>query len=350
MRRRYTAVTVGLVVLGSFSFVIAAFTVKEAMSPSKTQVLRSIARPDLLSVRLGGPFDPKFAGEMVAFSAGLFGHEGLRIELRPADVSKDAIDLVATGADDIGVTSGEKFLLARSQGLPIIAFAAGYLKSAVVLYSLRESGIRAPVDFVGRRIGYQSGRDTAIIYEAMMARLLFSRSKVHEISVGEDIAPLLSGDVDVWPGHVGVESFIMERQGIRYNVIDPGSHGIHWPGTIYFTNERIFWQKYDQIQRFVRAVLAGWELVYADKEKVIPLISAFETARLTPELVRFKLEQQRDFLRPLGARFGEFDQTQWRSMQDMLRQQKIIIGTVDLSKAVSFDFVRDVYRRRTAAE
>jgi ABC-type nitrate/sulfonate/bicarbonate transport system substrate-binding protein len=350
MRRRIAAIA-GLVAFGSLGIIIAAFMLKETVGPStRSEASRSAVRSALMSVRLEGAFDPKFAGEMLAFSAGLFDQQELRVELRPADVDDDPIELVASGADQIGVTSGEKFLLARARGVPVVAFAAGYLKSAVVFYSLRESGIRAPADFVDRRIGYQPGRDTAVIYEAMMARFFYSRSKVHEIVVDTDIAPLLARNVDVWPGHIGAESYAMERQGIRYNVIDPGDHGIHWPGTVYFAQERTLREQPDQIHRFLRAVLAGWELAYADKEKAIPVISAFDSAHLTPEFVRFKLEQQRDFLRPLGVRFGEFDEAQWRSMQDMLLNQKIMTDSVDLSKAVSFDFIRDAYRRRTASE
>jgi ABC-type nitrate/sulfonate/bicarbonate transport system substrate-binding protein len=297
-----------------------------------------------ISIRLMGPFDPMFAGELVAAGAGLFDREGIQVALRSGGGGDDVIRLVADGIDMIGVTTGERFLLARSRGAPITALAAGYQQSRVVLYALSQTGIRTPAEFTGKRIGYQPGRDTAITYEAMMGRLSMSRGRVFEVPVGTDPAPLLAGEVDVWPGYIGDESFLLESRGIRYNVIDPGNHGIHWPGTVYFAHERTVKQNLDGIRRVLRGLVAGWELTYQDIAKSTPIIVANDPARLTPEFVRFKLEQQRAFLRPLGSRFGEFHEFQWRSLQDMLTQ--LINGATDLSKAIALDLVQDLYRQR----
>ncbi len=297
------------------------------------------------TVRLDAPFDAGFAGEMVAARAGLFERDGLRVELRPGEVEADPVRFVSEGTDAIGVAGAERFLLARGRGASIVAFAAAYLESPVVLYTLEKSAIRTPSDLAGKRIGYRPGQDTAIIYEAMMAKLRLSRGMVREVKVGSDMAPFLSGEVDVWPGHVGVEGYTLKQERIGYNVISPGSYGVHVPGTVYFTAERTVREKPELFRRFLRAVIAGWELTYADYATSIPLIASFDTGRLTPDLVRFRLEQQRAFMRPLGARFGEFDDTHWRSLQAILIQQRLLKEPLELSTAVTYDFLRDVYRR-----
>lgn len=245
----------------------------------------------------------------------------------------------------IGVARAESVILARAKGAPVVAFAAIFLESPVVLYSLEKTTIRTPNDLAGKRIGYQPGQDTAIIYEAMMARLQYSRGMVREIRVGSDMGPFFNGEVDVWPGHVGVEAYGLKQAGIGYNVISPASYGVHVPGTVYFATEATMRENPELIRRFLRAVIAGWEFTYADYEKSIPLIAGFGAERLTPDLVRFRLDQQRPFLRPLGARFGEFDDAHWRSLQDILVQQRLLKEPIELSKAVTFDFLRDAYRR-----
>jgi ABC-type nitrate/sulfonate/bicarbonate transport system substrate-binding protein len=184
----------------------------------------------------------------------------------------------------------------------------------------------------------------------MMARLSLSRGRVLEVPVGSDPAPLLAGQVDVWPGYIGDESFMLEKRGIRYNIIHPGDHGVHWPGTVYFAHEQTLKETPDSIRRTLRALMEGWELAYADMAKSTQMIAAHDPTRLTPEFVRFKLEQQRAFLRPLGSRFGEFQEFQWQSLQDMLMQQKLVSNAIDLSKAIAFDLVRDLYRRRAASK
>jgi len=294
---------------------------------------------------LNAPFDSGFAGEMVSVRAGLFERAGLLVELKPGGVEENSVRLVREGTDAIGVVGADSFLLARGKGASIVAFAAAYLESTVVLYALEKSGIRTPFDLAGKRIGYWSGHDTAIIYEAMMAKLLLSRGMVREVQVGSDTAPFLSGEVDVWPGHAGVEAYAFKQAHIAYNVISPSSYGVHVPGTVYFTTERTVREKPELIRRFLRAVIAGWELTYSDYATSIPLIAGFDMAKLTPDLIRFRLEQQRGFLRPLGARFGEFDDIHWRSLQAILLQQRLLKEPLELSSAVTYDFLNDVYRR-----
>jgi ABC-type nitrate/sulfonate/bicarbonate transport system substrate-binding protein len=301
---------------------------------------------DHVSVRLAGPFGPGFAGEMVALGAGLFVHEGLSVTLRPGDNDTDSLGRVTAGEDMIGVAGAEHFLTMRAKGTPVVAFAAGFLKTTVVFYALERSRIRTPFDFIGRRIGYQPEQDTSIIYRAMMDRLQISRSKVQEISVGTAVSPLLDDRVEVLPGHIGVEAYALNGKGINYQVISPPDFGLHVPGSVYFTTERTIRDHPDSVRRFLRAVIAGWELAYSDEQRSVPMIVAYDAAALSPEMVSFQLERQRGALRPSGARLGDFDETQWQLLQSILIQQRLLKDPIDLASAVTFDFLRDAYRAR----
>ena len=54
------------------------------------------------TVRLDAPFDPSFAGEMIAARAGLFEHEGLSVELKPGSAETDAVRQVSDDNQTIG--------------------------------------------------------------------------------------------------------------------------------------------------------------------------------------------------------------------------------------------------------
>ena len=66
--------------------------------------------------------------------------------------------------------------------------------------------------------------------------------------------------------------------------------------------------------------------------------------------MRFGLDRQREYLRPLASRFGELDEGQWRALQDLLFGQRLLDRRVDLAKAVTAEFLRDAYRRPYSAE
>jgi ABC-type nitrate/sulfonate/bicarbonate transport system substrate-binding protein len=297
------------------------------------------------SLRLMSGFGPAFAGEMLAARVGLFEREGLQVELRVGGGAGDPINSVAGGSDMFGVTRADAFLLARARGAPIVAFAAGYIESPAVFYVLKRSGLRTPSDFVDRRIGRRSGDDTAIVYSALIAKLGLPRSRISEVSVEADLSMLLRGDVDVWPGHVGEEDYALSRQGVDHILIDPERYGVHLPGTVYFANEQTIAERPRLVQAFVKGVIAGWEFVYAKYASSVPIIAAFDEGRLTPDYIRFVLDRQREYLRPVDARFGEFNASQWRSLHNTLLAQRLFEEPVDLPKAVSYEFLRDAYRK-----
>lgn len=298
-----------------------------------------------ISLRLDGRFGPIYAGEMVAARSGLFERGGLHLELKPGGIEADPITLVASGADTFGVTRGDAFLIARSKGAPIVAFAAGYLESPVVFYALEKSGIHAPNDFIGKRVVRLAGQDTATIYDAVLANLRISRSQVREISKGTDIAALMNGDVDVWPGHIGKEAYILTQKGIPFNIIRPSDYGIHVPGTVYFTSEKIILDHPALVQKFVDTVIAGWNLAYADYSKSVPLISVADDKALTPERVQFELAAQRDFVLPPARRVAEFDDLQWKQLRIILLNARLIDDSIDVSRAINYDFLKEAYRK-----
>jgi ABC-type nitrate/sulfonate/bicarbonate transport system substrate-binding protein len=301
--------------------------------------------PLFLSMQLSGPYDASVAGELVAEKSGIFEHEGLHVDFKAGLADDDVIRSVAHARNIIGVVDAGRFLISRAQGESVVAIAASFLESTVVYYVLENSAIKTPYDFTGRRIGLRPDQDTAIIYEAMMAKLRLSRSSVKEKPIASGIWPLVRGEVDVLPGHIGAEGYLLKQDGINYRIISPVDYGVHVPGRVYIVSAGTILNESELLRRFVRGLIAGWVLTYENYVMSIPFIASFDPITLTPDLIRFKLDQQREFLRPLGTRFSEFDYEEWKSLQNILVQQRRIKNPVGLTSAVVNEFVRDAYRR-----
>src|SRR5437870_13811432 len=106
---------------------------------------------DTLRFRLKWFIYSSFAHHLVAEEKGLYRDRGLQVSIRPGGVGVDPIRAVALGEDDVGLASYAQILLAREQGLPVVAVAEEYVASGVVFMSLRESGITKPQQFVGKK-------------------------------------------------------------------------------------------------------------------------------------------------------------------------------------------------------
>ena len=59
------------------------------------------------------------------------------------------------------------------------------------------------------------------------------------------------------------------------------------------------------------------------------------------------MDMQRRYLRPFGTRFGELDLRRLRILQAQLLQRRIIQQPVDLSRAVNFDILTEIYRKES---
>jgi hypothetical protein len=73
-------------------------------------------------------------------------------------------------------------------------------------------------------------------------------------------------------------------------------------------------------------------------------VAAYDPGRLSVAEVDFALREQRDLVRPVGMRVADFDQSRWNTLRDILLYAKLGSETVSLSRAVTYDVLRDVYR------
>jgi ABC-type nitrate/sulfonate/bicarbonate transport system substrate-binding protein len=324
---------------------VALLAVAAALAPRQAPPGLRSAPKTSATLRLNGPVSPALSGLVLAARAGLFEREGILVEFMPAAEPEAAtVGAVASGADTIGLAWADDFLTARGRGQPVVAFAGGYLESPIVFYVQDSSGIRMARDFAGKRVGTQAGRHSALVYEALMQKLELPRNRMQEVAVGSDPAPFLGGAVDVWPGSIA-DAWTLRQHGKSFDIITPINFGIHLPGTVYVASEKTLRDDPAVIRGFLRALIGGWELAYGDPDRSIPLIVSYDEFTLTPERVRAELDLQREYLKPLAMRFGEFNAAQWRSLRDLLLTQKMLAEPVDLTTAVTYDFLREAYRR-----
>ena len=82
-------------------------------------------------------------GEVVAKRMGIYAEEGIELEVTPGGPGVDGVASVAAGRAQSGqLSSSPSLMLARSAGIPVKAFAAGYQKHPFTYFSLANNPIR----------------------------------------------------------------------------------------------------------------------------------------------------------------------------------------------------------------
>jgi ABC-type nitrate/sulfonate/bicarbonate transport system substrate-binding protein len=299
-------------------------------------------RPDAVVLHIDDAGGPKYAGEIVA--AQLEAERGtapaITIAARPG--APDVFQRVVSGKSDFGVASGVDYLTAFAKGAPIVAFGAGLVESPVAFFVRENSNIHSPRDFVGKRVVRRPGSEAAIVYDAVLENLGISRSQVKEVADG-DADALAAREIDVLPGTLGRDDDNLRQKGIAYTALLPGDYGIHVPGTVYFAKPETLRDHPSLVQGVLQAMIAGWNAVYADAGKSIPVIAS--ATGLPPEQVRFALNAQQAAVRPVSRRAGEFDNLQWEQLRIILLSERMIKESVDMRGAVNYEFLREAYRK-----
>ncbi|MBR0737659.1 ABC transporter substrate-binding protein [Bradyrhizobium liaoningense] len=306
---------------------------------SPVESSRELAAPTV--VLLDGSFGARFAGEMVANREGFFA-ANVVLRAEPND-----LDFVATVVREraIGVTSGQKFLLAAWGGIPVTAFAASFLDTSIAIFTLEASGLRRPADLIDKRLGYRRGSEGEVIFDAMMAQLRLPRSQIVKLPDRDNFDALIAGEVDAIIAAVDREPAPSEPGYVRLNVIKPQDYGIHVPGMVYFASSDLVRDRPSAIMQVLTGVIKGWHFVYSDYTRSVPALVRFDPESLKPERIKFELERQRELVLPADGRIADYDERRWRTLRDVLLFAKLGEQQFPLTQLVNYQFLRDVYRQ-----
>ncbi len=294
---------------------------------------------DSVTIRLKWFHQAQFAGFYVAKDKGFYKSAGLDVDIQPGGPDFPAIQMVAGGNEQFGVTGADQILIARSKGVPVVALAVIYRRNPFVLFSLEKSGIKTPTDYVGKNVGVKIGGNEELIYRAVLAKAKIDKSKLNEIPVKFDLAPLLSGAVDVWPGYLINEVLAAREKGFGVNIVSPSDYGIDLYADTLFTTEKMLAEKPEVVRKFVTATLEGWAAAIKSPEDAAR-ITVKVGSNLTYEHELAMMKASVPLLQPDSSPVGAMDEESWTAAQDLLVKAGFQKSRVEIAKAFTTKYLK----------
>lgn len=249
----------------------AALVGGAALSQSFIDVRRSAAAENsVVRMQLGWLASNGLLGEVVAQKKGFYKEQGIELEIVPGGPNVDGVGGVASGRAAVGQTSSSpSVMLARSAGIPVKAFAAGYQKHPFTYFSLSKNPIRTPKDMVGKTIATQP--TAFILLRALLAANGIAEDQVKMVNMGSDMNQLMTGQVDAVTGWVTNTSAlkVLGNDPVELMLWDAG---IELYANVYFTNDKVLEETPEELTKFLAGSAKGWGYAKENPEEAVSIL------------------------------------------------------------------------------
>jgi putative hydroxymethylpyrimidine transport system substrate-binding protein len=214
--------------------------------------------PQQFDVALDFYVNPDHVGLYSALERGYFEEAGLDVRPRvPSDPSAP-IKQVAAGQVDLAISYEPEVMIARDQGLDVVAVAALVSEPLTSLISLPEAGIERPRDLAGKTIATAGIPYQTAFLQSILERATLTLDDVEEVNVGLNLLPaLLSNRADaILGGFKNIEGVDLAERGEDPAIAPVDELGI---------------PTYDEL-----VLVAGEDLVEDDPEEIRLFIDALQ--------------------------------------------------------------------------
>jgi NitT/TauT family transport system substrate-binding protein len=303
-----------------------------AAAPSLITVTARAAETATVAMQLGWLASNGILGEVVAKSKGFYAEEGIELEVTPGGPGVDGVASVAAGHAQVGqLSSSPSLMLARSAGIPVKAFAAGYQKHPFTYFSLAGDPIREPKDMVGKTIATQP--TAMILLRALLAQNGIGEDEVEAVNMGSDMNQLMTGQAAAVTGWLTNTNALKILGDDRVDMM-LWDTGIQLYANVYYTTDEMLAEHEDVLVRYLNGSARGWGYARENPEEAVDmLVAAYPNLDPASELEAV--------VPVLGFSFGEttaaegwaaMNQANWQAQIDIyagLEQFQGEVPTVD---------------------
>lgn len=269
----------------------------------------------------------QFAGYYAAIERGYYREAGLDVRLQEAPAEGEPSDAVLNGSAEFGIGASDLVVL-RSQGKPVVALAAVFQHSPLVLVALKRSGIDHVHGLAGKRVMIEPHAAELLAY---LEQEDLPPSKLIQLPHRFDVAALQRGEVAAISAYSTDEPFQLRQAGLDYVTFNPRSGGIDFYGDTLYTTEAQVRTHPARVRAFVEASLRGWRYALANPGPMISLIRSKYSRRHSREHLEFEAAQMRRLIMPDVVEIGYMNPGRWARILENYAQLGMAPATTSLS-------------------
>jgi NitT/TauT family transport system substrate-binding protein len=280
--------------------------------------------------------EPEHGGQYAALMKGFYKDAGIDMTIQSGGPQVSATQIVAAGKAQFGMTQADDLLVARQQGIPIVAIAALFQKNPQCLIYHKNDDIKGFADLNGHKV-YVS---TAAGYWEYIKKQ-FKLDKVQEMKYTGQLVNFINDPTAVTQGYVTSEPFTLKQQGVDVSVLLNADSGYNPYANVLFTTEKMLKENPDLVKAYVEASVKGWNYYKDHADEVNPFIKE-KNPDMTLEAMKYGAQAQTDLVfggdaatGGVGIMSGE----RWSTLMKQLVDLGILKQKEDVSKVFTNDYL-----------
>lgn len=283
------------------------------------------------------------AGIYGGVEQGYFEDEGLAVTASVPSDPAASLKQVGAGRADFAISYQQEVLLARAEGVPVVAVGALVTHPLNTVLVRADRGISTPRDLEGKTVGVAGVPSDRPLLEAVVRSAGGDPAKVTVRNIGFTLAPALAaGRVDAVIGaYWNVEQIELQREGVDVEAFRLEEHGVpDYDELVVVTSDDTIRDRPDMVRAFLAGLRTGQDWAATDQAGAVDaLIAANED--LDRETVAAQLEVTAEILSPSDEPTLTVDPAEWRRFADWMTENGLLRGPLDVGEAVTAEFLPD---------
>ncbi|HWL13523.1 MAG TPA: ABC transporter substrate-binding protein [Ureibacillus sp.] len=275
-------------------------------------------------------------GVYAAKENGLFEENGLNVTIEPGGPQVSSINMVASGKAEFGLAHADQIVVARNEGIELVAVATAMQGSPQAFMFHKGHGIEDFEDLNGRKVYIQPG----ITYWEYL-KTQYDLSGVEELAYTGQHVNFIPDEDAVTQSFLTSEPYFMELEGVDVETKLIADAGYDPYNVVLYVTKDYLEENEETVRAFTKAFVDGWGL-YKDSYEDINKIIQEDNPDIEMEALKFEAESQSEFVYGMDAAengVGYMTEERWATLIEQLNDLKLLDEVFDAKEIFSNDYL-----------
>jgi NitT/TauT family transport system substrate-binding protein len=260
-------------------------------------------------------------GIYAADQQGFFEEKGLNVTIEPGGPQISSIQMVASGSAEFGLVHGDQLVMAKNQGMDLVALASIYQSSPQAFMFHKGHAVDDFSKINGRTAFIQPG----IAYWEYF-KSIYDLDDVKELAFTGDHTNFMQDVESVNQVYVTGEPFFMEQQGIETEVKLISDSGYDPYQYVLYVTKDYLEENEETVKNFVAAFIEGWDYFKETPEETLEVIKEANPDK-SMESLKYEMDVAKDFIYSGDAAvhgFGYMTEERWSTLINQLTEAGVL--------------------------